>query len=205
MSASLIELSQDCSSTSGMRSKKQLWHPQVSRVVADVLSVLGEEAAAENDKLQLFTSPERFPEVLHPLRHVTAGGKLTADSKLGMKPGLERSPRRDGGEDEHQLVCWRQVFEQAEAVAAAEKALQRLLPDLRRQLRLPSLQYVHPANQGVSQAGRSQQHVLSQVSLGIARASVPDTPMHLLWMVYGNRIFLQFPDLHAHVHCRMAS
>ncbi len=151
-------------------------------MVADVLSVLGEEAAAENDKLQLFTSPERFPEVLHPLRHVTAGGKLTADSKLGMKPDLERSPRRDGREDEHHLVCWCQVFEQAEAVAAAEKALERLLPDLRRQLRLPSLQYVHPANQGVSQAGRSQQHVLSQVSLGIARASVPDT---LLWTVCG--------------------
>lgn len=31
--------------------------------MADVMSVLDEESAAENDKLQLFTSPERFPKV----------------------------------------------------------------------------------------------------------------------------------------------
>lgn len=36
---------------------------QVARIVEDVLSVLSEEAARENDKLQLFTDADRFPEV----------------------------------------------------------------------------------------------------------------------------------------------
>lgn len=37
---------------------------------------------------------------------------------------------------------------QAENVQAAERALDQELPALRRLLRLPSLRYVHPANQG---------------------------------------------------------
>lgn len=48
------------------------------------------------------------------------------------------------------------VFDKADAVAAAEAALQALLPPLRRRLRIPSLAYVHPANQGAPRLGSSQ-------------------------------------------------
>jgi hypothetical protein len=42
------------------------------------------------------------------------------------------------------------IFDKADAVAAADEALLALLPPLRKQLRLPALCYVHPANQGES-------------------------------------------------------
>lgn len=46
------------------------WRPQVARIVDDVLSVLDEEAARTNDKLQLFTDAKRFPDVFQQVRHV---------------------------------------------------------------------------------------------------------------------------------------
>lgn len=41
---------------------------QVASIVEDVLSVVDEEAARENDKLQLFTSAERFPHVFQQVQ-----------------------------------------------------------------------------------------------------------------------------------------
>jgi hypothetical protein len=46
------------------------WLPQVARIVDDVLSVLDEEAARTNDKLQLFTDAKRFPDVFQQVWHV---------------------------------------------------------------------------------------------------------------------------------------
>ncbi len=43
-----------------------------------------------------------------------------------------------------------EVFERADAVRSAERQLEELLPGLRKLLRIPSLKYVHPANQGES-------------------------------------------------------
>lgn len=56
------------------------------------------------------------------------------------------------------------VFDKADAVGAAEAALQTLLPDLRRRLRIPSLAYVHPANQGAPCRDSSR-----DLSLGCSR------------------------------------
>jgi hypothetical protein len=42
----------------------------VARIVDDVLSVLDEEAARTNDKLQLFTNAKRFPDVFQQVWHV---------------------------------------------------------------------------------------------------------------------------------------
>ena len=52
------------------------------------------------------------------------------------------------------------VFEKADAVTAAEAALQALLPALRRQLRIPSLTYVHPANQGALYVAASRKALI---------------------------------------------
>jgi len=75
---------------------------QVAETAATALDVLDKKAAQVNDKLGVFASRQRFPD----------------------------------------------VFERADAVRGAELALEQLLPGLRKLLRIPSLKYVHPANQG---------------------------------------------------------
>ena len=50
--------------------QRHLSLPQVARIADDVLSVLDEEAARTNDKLQLFTDADRFPEVFQQVWRV---------------------------------------------------------------------------------------------------------------------------------------
>lgn len=76
----------------------------MAETAATALDVLDKKAAQVNDKLGVFASRQRFPD----------------------------------------------VFERADAVRGAELALEQLLPGLRKLLRIPSLKYVHPANQGES-------------------------------------------------------
>ena len=74
----------------------------MSTAARDLLAVLHEAAAEQNDKLHLFADAERFPE----------------------------------------------VFRQAAAVTDTKDQLSGLLPVLRKQLRLPRLEYVSLVNQG---------------------------------------------------------
>ncbi|KAK9916549.1 hypothetical protein WJX75_003960 [Coccomyxa subellipsoidea] len=75
---------------------------EVAEAAYEMLSVMDEEAAAANNKIDLFISEERFPE----------------------------------------------VFEARQGVADADAGLAKLLPVLRKTLRLPRLEYVSVQNQG---------------------------------------------------------
>ena len=59
---------------------------QVARAALEMLSVLHEEAAAQNDKLHLFASEERFPRVFQ-LAAELAGAEAALE---GLLPGLRR-------------------------------------------------------------------------------------------------------------------
>jgi hypothetical protein len=110
--------------------------PDLSEYVATALSSISISAARENNKDQLFSSPELFPEIenLRKVRFLLCNERDTHTNR----------------ERERALSLGRTPIVALQKIEEVKESLKSHLMDVRKELRMPSLEYVTKNGEEVS-------------------------------------------------------